>query len=363
MNENNKNQELSFFDLCKALFKKGKIIIAITLALLLVCGAGGAVLAFLANSSYGTRAEFYIYSDKANNYILSLIQSDSFAEALLLDENGLPAEDKNTDAYKKALAAKQAIEAKELEIEELEEELEAFPLELTRKQKKLSEAQSKYDDIYKLLNMYKQTDIEFMEPEAKEAHIKQIATFEVALAEARTNKEAAQEAYNLVYDSSKDLEKNIADAKKDVLKLEKEADEASADLLEAFRKRGDNEYKIRQIKESVTYEYAEGENNASQALLYVNIAVKNDEEFAKFLLDQISMRLVDFVEEETPTTHAASCEYISTFSAVDKIEEKNVIVETIKLGIVGAAVGFIGTSCVVLVVFAFTDSKKKSEER
>jgi hypothetical protein len=230
-------------------------------------------------------------------------------------------------------------------------------------QKKLSEAQAKYDDIYKLLNMYTQTDIEFMDDASKEAHRAQIVTFETALAEARTNKEAAQEAYNLKYDESKDIEKEIANAKKDILKLEKDADEASEGLLGAFRKRGDNESKILKIKESVTYEYEEGDNNISQALLYVNIAVRNDAEFAKFLLEQISSRLADFVEEETPETHAASCEYISTFATVDKIEEKNMIAETVKLGVIGAAVGFIGTSCVVLLAFAFSDSKKKSEEK
>lgn len=361
MNENNNYQEISFFELCKALLKKAKIIIAITLALLIVGGACGAVLAVAANGSYGTRAEFYIYSEKANNYILSLIQSDSFAEALLLDENGLPAEDKDTEAYAKALAAKKAIEEKELSIEELEEQLDEFPLELTRKQKKLSEAQAKYDDIYKLLNMYTQTDIEFMDDDAKKAHREQIAAFETSLAEARTNKEAAQEAYNLVYDASKDLEKTIADTKKEIVKLEKEADEASAGLLEAFRKRGNNDSNIHKIKESVTYEYAEGENNASQALLYVNIAVKKDESFAKFLLGQISTRLADFVEEETPTSHAASCEYISTFSTVSKIQEKSIVSETIKLGVIGAAVGFIGTSCVVLIAYGFSKGKKKED--
>ena len=365
MNENNKSQEISFFDLCKALFKKGKIIIAVTLALLIVCGAGGALLAFVANRNYGTRAEFYIYSDKANNYILSLIQSDSFAEALLLDENGLPAEDKNTEEYAKARDAKRAIEDKELDLEALEDKLESFPLELTRKQKKLSEAQAKYDDVYKLLNMYKQTDIEAMkdDEEAKAAHFAQIAAFEAQLAEARILKETAQAEYNATYDESKDIEKTIADAKKEIVKLEKEADEAAAGILAAFRKRGDNEGKIEKIKESVTYEYADGENNISQALLYVNIAVEKDEEFAQFLLEQISARLVDFVEEETPEAHAASCEYISTFSAVDKIEEKNMIAEAVKLAIVGAAAGFVGTSCIVLLAYAFADVKKKAEEK
>ena len=46
-----------------------------------------------------------------------------------------------------------------------------------------------------------------------------------------------------------------------------------------------------------------------------------------------------------------------------RIEEKNMIAETVKLGVIGAAVGFIGTSCVVLLAFAFSDGKKKSEEK
>ena len=362
MNENNNNyKEISFFDLCKVLLKKAKLIICITLALLIAGGACGAVLAVLANDSYGTRAEFYIYSDKANNYILSLIQSDSFAEALLLDENGLPAEDKDTEAYAKALAAKKAIEEKELEIEELEEQLADYPLELTRKQKKLSEAQSKYDDIYKLLNMYKQTDLQYMEDEAKAAHVAQIEAFERSLVDARTNKEAAQDDYNTTYDASKDIEKLIADTKKDIEKLEKEADEAARGLLDAFRQRGNNAGNIQRIKESVTYELAEGEDNASQALLCVNIAVKKDEAFAKLLLSQISKRLPDFVEEETLESQAASCEYISTFSTVGRIEEKGIFSEALKIGLIAAAAGFAVTVCVVLIADSFCKAKKEEE--
>lgn len=358
MNENNNYKEISFFDLFNALLKRAKIILCVTLALLLAGGAGGALLAVMANCNYGTQAEFYVYSDKMNNYILPLIQSDSFAEAILLDENGLPADDKDTKAYTEALEAKNSVKEKELEIEAMKERLDDYPLELTRKQKKLSEAQSKYDDIYKLLNMYKSTNLEYMDEEAKAAHIEQIGKFEAALAEARTKKEEAQEAYNLTYDESKDLEKQISDAKKDVEKLQQVADDSSAELLKAFRQDKDNASNIQKIKDSVTYAYADGENNSSQALLYVNIAVEDDEEFARFLLTQICNRLPLFVENDTLSSWSASCEYVSTFNTIEKIEAKNVLSETLKLGVIAAVVGFVGSACIVLIAYAFKNAKK-----
>ena len=75
---------------------KIKLIAIITLAALVLGAAGGAALAIISNATYGTQAEFYIYSESANGYILSLLRSDSFAERLLLDENGLPSNKKGS---------------------------------------------------------------------------------------------------------------------------------------------------------------------------------------------------------------------------------------------------------------------------
>ena len=108
--------EITILDLFKIVLKKIKLIAWITLIALLLGAATGAALAIISNATYGTQAEFYIYSEESNSYILSLLRSDSFAERLLLDENGLPADKQGTNMYNEALALKTALDAKRDEI-------------------------------------------------------------------------------------------------------------------------------------------------------------------------------------------------------------------------------------------------------
>ena len=175
MNENNVYQEIDFFDMISALLKKAKLIICLTLVLALVGGGLGVFRAILANNSYGTNAEFYVYSDKGNNHILSLIKSDSFAENLLLDEYGLPDAYKDTDEYKQAYEATLKVVAAREELELLQDAVEEYPIKVNEAQRKASEAKTIYDEIYNMLSMYKASDASVLIGEALYKHNAKIA--------------------------------------------------------------------------------------------------------------------------------------------------------------------------------------------
>lgn len=360
MNENNTYQEIDLFDMVRALLKKGKRILCITLAALIVGASLGVLVAALANNSFGTTAEFYIYSDKGNNHILSLIQSDSFAENLLLNEYGLPDEYKDTEDYKKAYDIKVQMLKLEEDLELLEEAVEEFPRLVSDAQKASSETQTSYNEIYNMLSMYKSADANTITQDGMAAHNRKIEELEVKLEEARIAKDNAKKTYNEVLSQQEDAKEAVTDAEKAIKKLAKEFDKSSQIILAKFRAQDDNNYKIQKIKESVTYEYAESEDNTSQALLLVSIAVDN-KEFAEFLLKQISSKLPTFVEEDTLASQTPDCEYISTFSTVERIEAKGLVSSAVKYGILACGGAFVITCCVVLMVHAFQKKKKAVE--
>jgi len=91
MYENENTQEITLLDIVTSLLKKWKAIICVTLAGLLIGSALGLTLTLLGNRFYGARTEFFVSSTATNNYILSMLKSDSYAEALLMDENGIQA--------------------------------------------------------------------------------------------------------------------------------------------------------------------------------------------------------------------------------------------------------------------------------
>lgn len=361
MNENIKEtQEMDFFDIFRALLKKWKLILCITLAALLAGGCFGAVSAVIANNKYGTKAEFYIYSDKANAYILSLVQSDSFAESLLLNEYGLPDEYKNAKEYTPLLEAKKEIIALDEKLDELERDFEIknYAFDVTQAQKKYNDKQTIYNEIYNMLVMYKSADAESVTD--KDAHNKTIAELEESLKTARADRDDAKELYDEALLKKQQAEKEISDTEVALKNAKEDIKEPLNKFLDKFRNKAENEKKLELIKNSVTYSYAESEDTASQALLYVNIAVPDDPKFAQFILDAIIEKLPDYVEKETLASQDSSCEFISTFSSVKKLNSKNIITSAIVSSVITAVVACVVVCGIVVSVASF--KRRKQEE-
>ncbi len=353
MNEKENVREISILDVLPALGKKWKMILCITLAALIVAGAAGAGLALLTNRSFGTVADFHVNSDGSNKYILSLVKSDRFAEAILMDENGLPAEFKGTDIYNEAFEAGKKIEDLEKELEDKQKELKAFDAPLTNLNKALTLAKTKYTETQELMRM-------LVESTGSADYKEQIEEYRAALKEAEASKDKAQKDYDDKALEKQEVELYILELNyemEDTLEIREEALEA---VMNKYRQIKENASKIEKIKKCVTYEYAEEENSDKQALLHVSISVPKDKEFAAFLLERISVKLPSFVEDNIESN--ATCEYISTFNTVDKLIASNPIIQAVKFGGIAAAVALVATCGIIVIVTVFTLEKKFREE-
>lgn len=341
MNQRDNVQEITLMDLFAAIGKKWKMLLCLTLAALLIGGAIGVVGAILSNRSYGTKAEFYVYSEKANKYILSLIKSDSFAEAVLMDENGLPEEYKDTDEYKAALEANNTVVALEEEIKEKEKALTKFDVSLSNLNKASTDAQAAYTEIYNHLSI--------MYSSMNAADYKtQIDIYENKLLKAKEEKDAKKKEYNDKLLEKQDAEQEIKDLKEELEESEKLKDETYDKVMAKYRNVSGNSEMIQKVKKSVTYSYAEADEDSSQALLYAEIAVPKDKEFASFLLDSISEKLPEFIEDNVEQQEV-SCEYIGSFSSVERIKASNPISNAVKYGVIAAVAVCFVTCCVIVV--------------
>ena len=366
-------REVTVLDIFKILKNKIKLIAIITLAALVLGAAGGAALAIISNATYGTQAEFYIYSESANGYILSLLRSDSFAERLLLDENGLPSNKKGSQTYNDALAAKEAVDLKLEEIELKEKEIKEFPAIIAQEQRKYNDAQAVYDDLNKRLETYMSVQFENLANDAEIAKLEKAldgidnedkSKGEIDVLIARNN---AKNAYNAVLDASQIAEIELLSLQDELSKLNATKKSIYDIALTDFRKDKENLDKIQTIKKSVTYNYEAVKDEKileSQAHLYVNIAVKFDKQLAEELLNSISKSLCGFVEESVIAEgeeRETECVFLSVFGSVDTVDYKNPLVEAVKFGAIAAIGAIIITSIVIIMTDILSTPKAKEE--
>ena len=352
MNEKENLNDITLFDMMKAVGKKWKMLLCITLAALLLCGGFGAFISYMNNQSYGTKIEFYVTSEKANRYILSLIQSDSFAEELLMDANGLPAEYKNTDSYKSALEIKNSITKLEEELLALEEELVHYPRKVSDAQKLSNDAQTAYTEIYNHLTiMYASADAS--------NYKEQIIKAENDLAAAKLDKEEKKAAYNAILSEHEDKKEEVVELNKEIKELDESFDIFKAELMEKYRSVTKNSDKILKIKDSITYTYGESSDSDSQAALYVDVAVRKDKALAELIVNAIPEKMPEFISNNI--NQEINCVNMSAFSSAQLIEASPLIPTVIKYGIIGTALALF-TACCVIVVAYLSKADKKDEE-
>ena len=346
-------KDLTILDIFSIIRKKVKLIAWVALIALILGAAGGTAWAFISNATYGTQAEFYIYSEGANGYILSLLNSDSFAERLLLDENGLPADKKDTEAYKTALAAKAAVDAQLDKINEFEKKLAILPIEVNKLKTAASDADTRYKDAENLLVTYMGS---YGLTEANTAKVTELQT---NLDKAKEARDAAKTAYEEKNNEFLTAEVELVDLQEELDKLGAAKKAAYDVALAEFRSNEDNLKKINAIKKYITFEYAKSTSKdttleQSQSHLYVNIAVPFDKELAQELLDNVSTKLAPFVEESViadAEERETECKVLSVFGSVDSVDYKNPLTQAALFAGIAAIAAATITS--VIVVFAY----------
>lgn len=362
----NPPREITALDIFKMIKSKIKILALIALIALILGTAGGAAWTIISNATYGSEAEFYIYSENSNSYILSLLRSDSFAERLLLDENGLPSNKKGTEEYNKALAAKEAVEQKLKEIDDLEKKIKLFPTEISNLQRAYSDLQNQYETLNKRLENYMGVQIESI------ANAEAIVTLEKEIVETGKQKNDAKKAYEDKLLESQNADQLLLNLQEELVELTDERKTAFDVALSDFRKNEENISTIKDIKKSVTFNYQTGEKDnkidESQSHLYVNIAVKFDKQLAQKLLDSISDKLPSFVEESVIAEgdeRETECVFLSVFGSVGSVNYKNPVIEAAKFGAIAMVGAFVVGCCIVVVVDMIKNSaaSKAKEEQ
>ena len=352
MSENNGN--INLLDLIKALLAKWKLLLCATLAALLLFGGIGAAVSLLSNQNYGADIKFYITSDKSNKYILSLVQSDIFAEELFMDENGLPAEFSNTEKYKTAASYYQRVEELEEEIKLTEKAFDDghYARLVEDAQRVFNERQKAYDEMFARLDT-------MLESPDSANYKTQIESAVKELDAAKKAKDEAKKAYNEIYAVHADKKQEIADMNREMEYLREEYVELKDELLADFRAIEKNAEKINKIKESVSYSYSTEEGNESQAVLCASISSRKDQEAAELLIKKIPEKLPIFIEENV--SEDAVCDYMSALSVIGKLEINPLISTTVKYGAVGAVATFI-ILCFGIATMYFVKLEKKSKD-
>lgn len=352
MSEKENLNDVTLFDMLKALLKKWKSLLCITLVALMVGAGIGAAMSLMTSKSYGASVEFYITSEKANRYILSLVKSDSFAEELLMDENGLPAEYKDTDGYKVAADIKKQINDLSKELEKIEDELVYYPRKVSDALKLSNDAQKEYEEISKHLEiMYGSGDaISYKD---------QIIDAERELDAAKAKKDQAKADYNAIYAEHEDKKEEVSKKTQEIDDLKQEFYLIKKELVDVYRGDATNTEKIIKIKESVTYNYDDNKDIDSQAVLKVEIAVTEDKDAAKMLLEKLPEKMPEFISDNV--NQEIGCEYMSALSTVKELAICPLVSTAVKYGVIAAAIMLVLSSCVTVAVFIYKADKKEND--
>ena len=179
---------LSGVDIVSIILKKWKLIVCLSLILAVVASAGVFVLVKV-GTTYGNSVDFYLSRKDSRKVLLPILQSESFAEKLLLDEYGLPEElaGTNNEQYEEAKAAVIAFREARESLKATRKEYGRINLALTTPKDpvtgetitsfELIEHEygrlcNIYDAIYSMLSTYKGVDTDSI---VTEGHIQKIA--------------------------------------------------------------------------------------------------------------------------------------------------------------------------------------------
>ncbi len=368
MDGNNKqtsSQQITLADTVKLFRGKLKLLFCIALA---ACIAGAALGVFMTYSdiSYGGKIEFYLDPADSSNRLLPMLRADSFAEKLLLDENGLPPkEDCDPDDYKAALeavvAAREARERKQ----ELKRELDSIPYEIAVVEDEYNNKTDEYNRIRDLLNIYKSASDIAVEKDPE--HQDMVDSYEDKLETATEDKKKAEESYNSLIQKKLEKEQEYHLASLDLKEKNETADAALEKILRVWRDGEDVRSKMDVIKKALSFEYAktssdtakaDDANKPNAAFLIISVSLSNDKEFAEELIDSITRITPAFAEkslEEFAYVNKAKCVLISTFASAEDTEPESIVKNIVIYTVVVAAAALL-MSCFIIIAKGFMPS-------
>lgn len=385
MDEQLQKEEFSLMDLLKVLWSKIKLLILVFICGGIIGGSIGIITTYKINY-WGTSMEFYVnperpesedgssvgvggstygvygaYGRHVMDNIVKLLNSENFAEKLILNGNKLP--EKNVwvnvqNEQEVALELNKKIDLAEIEIIEaqaVQALLDAAFLKKNEISMSLNEAKTELNDFW-YKNPYLSGDVissvfnereYFKDLDNLNSKYPNLANLYQKVESLTTSLEGENEivkAYQADYSV-----------------LKKDADEAVNVALVAWRKTEKYRANLQSILNAVEFSYLEEDAdvedavNLARSFIYVNISVLGDanKEFSEDLMEKIQKNLPIYVSEKmiVPDGYSGtSCTEITTTSRIGLTNPGHTTKSAIKYGILVAAAALVIAAVIIIII-------------
>ncbi len=383
---------LNLVGIFKLLLSKAKILL-LTVLIGGILGGAFAVWQTVDVNHYGTRAEFYInpetkrdtteennsqygvygaYGKHVMDNMVKLLNSESFAEQMILNGEQLPEKDVwvNADDQKEvALGLNTKIDAANYELNKLifeQETLETLLEARAVNAKELAKEKEALDNAWAGLyytNKNIVTSPTFTEHAYRSSTIESIVEGDAEYATVRPTKEAYK-AWSERRDAIDVQDDDIESQEELIIPLQESTEEVVELALEAWRQTAKYKDTLVKYSEAVEFTYLQDNESSSNAndfarsFIYVDIFVMNDQDFAEEVFERVKTIVPSYVEKNmtVPSGYVGTnCKRITRTDDITLTNPGYTTSQAIKYGILAAFAAFV-IACVVVI---FVDKMDK----
>lgn len=332
MNEKNNVTELSFSDIIKMFKGKGRILFFIIVTALVLSIVLTLINAKF-NGYYGDKLEFRVSHTTGTDNLVPLLKSESFAERLLLDNNGLPPKEEcDPDDYDTALSSINAYNECKQKTLEAVTEYEHFVYNVTLSDGTVTtwdkvsydytKLQEKCDEIISLLKMYKSANADAVAQDPN--HLKKTAEYEAMLEKALANQKNYEDTvYTSVLNEKKRHEQRISIGMHELEVLRDEADRLTEKVIAVWRNNDEITQTVSLIQKSLSVtrsNYVENADNAdNSSFIEITVSVKGNPKLAEYIIIKLQNIVPVYVEgfiESSVGSISSRCTLITPHSYV-----------------------------------------------
>lgn len=379
-NVNESKGMISLADIGNLFISKLKLLIIVGVIAAIVGGALGAVSSIF-GKKYEAVVKFHISPSDSSDTLLYNMQSEIFAESLLLDKNGLPPIDEceNKADYDAALKAIAAYEVKreekllkKLEIEDYNSDNNMDPVE-----SKYLHLVDDYNKIYQQWSILKTPQADSI---VTEEHLATLAVCEENLAKAKT---AMDEYYKDVYfpivEGKTRLQGEYDKISLELNRLLEERELAVEKVLAPWRNLPEVRKEIALMMASATFEYTilevpeEDDQNSqngnasetdetirNKGYITIKVSVPGDKEFAERFIDRIKSNGASFIVyniENKTGSIKVDCKLLTPYSMPNEVNDKNIISNALSF----ACASFVFTEIILFGILLIVNIVKKKQ--
>jgi len=399
MEENVQKEEgISLLELVRLLFSKIKLLILVVL----ISGIAGGMFAIWRTVDidyYGTKVEFYVNPEKPTqsqvgggnlggglggslnggitaggsqygvygaygrhvmDNMIKLLSSESFAERLMLLDNGLPA---------KGVWATEADDERAGEPLLLDDKIDVAVGLLEKTEQAQSVAVSANDSLAVALEAEAKA-LTALNKAWKKAGYTGSFDEEEFIPEEVPALDEAYEVYKQAVAKTENATAIAAEAEAAVHAATEISDAAKETALDAWRQTSKYSANLARIMSATNYSYLEDSadiedaNNLARSFIYVHVSVLNDQEFASSLLQVLKREVPRYVEENMAIPDGYSGTNCQRITRTDNIHLTNggyTTSQAIKYGVLFAAAALV-VACVIIIIVDRSDKRLRDYE-